>query len=433
MQPHHIQIGQTLRYGRDRDTDKATVGEHVNFWHATQCPGAASAQLEKGINPIAPVTTAFGRRRPAVLISSSPHRVGSTDTPWNDIFDPDNGHIRYFGDAKRPGVDPAEAPGNKLLLAMHGVHTAVETEARRAAVPILFFRRTTVAGVRKGFVQFQGLGVIERAERITQVAPRIEGSFTNYVYDIAVLALADENELFDWRWINQRRDGRLDDVECLTLAPAAWKRWLMAGPAAVARNRRHVSKLQITRRQDQLPEPGSRISTALEDILRFYAPQRHRFEGLAYAVTRKLLHSTGGQFTEGWITPASGDGGADFIARLDVGRGFGAVRQIVYGQAKCVGLTAGVDGKDIARTVARLKRGWFGVFVTTSYFSEPVQREVIEDEYPILLVSGKIVAETAYLLAQEQGCASVSEYLKLIDADFEGLKAHRRPEEVLHA
>ena len=428
MSPHHIQIGQILRYGRERDPDEPLA----NFWHATRCPGAACAQLEKGINPIAPVLTASGRRRPAVLISSSPHRVGSTGTPWHDIFDPDNGHIRYFGDAKTPGADPAAAPGNKLLLEVHRVHTAVEAEARRSAVPILFFRRTTVEGVRKGFVQFQGLGVLERAERITQTAPRIGASFTNYVYDIAVLALADENEFFNWCWINQRRDSQLDNDACLKLAPAAWKRWLKDGPAAMARNRRHVSKLQVTPRQDQLPEPGSRSSAVLDEIVRFYAPRRHRFEGLAYAVTRRLLHNAGGQFTEGWITPASGDGGADFIARLDVGQGFGAVRQIVYGQAKCVGLTSGVDGKDIARTVARLKRGWFGVFVTTSYFSEPVQREVIEDEYPVLLVSGRTVAETTYLLAQEQGCARVGEFLELIDAEFEALKAHRRPEEILH-
>ena len=41
------------------------------------------------------------------------------------------------------------------------------------------------------------------------------------------------------------------------------------------------------------------------------------------------------------------------------------------------------NGKDIARTVARLKRGWIGIYITTGYFSEPVQREVIEDKYPL--------------------------------------------------
>jgi hypothetical protein len=149
-------------------------------------------------------------------------------------------------------------------------------------------------------------------------------------------------------------------------------------------------------------------------------------------VARRLLSSSGRRFVEGWITPSSGDGGADFIGRLDIGVGFGAVRQVVYGQAKCTLPSGGVDGKDIARTVARLKRGWFGVFVTTGYFSEPVQREVIEDEYPILLVSGLTVADNASQLVEEGGFGSLRAYLDHLDAEFAGMVARRRPEQILH-
>ena len=192
-----------------------------------------------------------------------------------------------------------------------------------------------------------------------------------------------------------------------------------------------MSKLLVTKPKDQLPEKGSRYDHLLQTICAHYDTKKHHFEGLAYAITRHLLSRSGSRFIDGWITPAGGDGGADFIGRLDTGEGFSAVRQIIYGQAKCVATTSGVDGKDIARTVARLKRGWFGAFVTTSYFSEPVQREIIEDEYPLLLVSGLAVAETTFLLAEESGC-SVATYLETIDAEFEGMKARRRPEEILH-
>jgi hypothetical protein len=428
----HLQIGQVLRYSRTDGPNVPLVGSLSNFWHATSLPGTARVQLEKGINPIAPVLTVTGLRRPAILISSSPHRVGSAETPWHDIFDPDNGHIRYFGDAKTPSANPALAPGNKALLEAHQAHSAIDPVERLASVPIVFFRRTTVDGVRKGFVQFQGLGVIERAERITQSGPKGGLSFTNYVYDAAVLALSDENELFDWTWINRRRDPALSDNDCHKYAPAAWQRWLKQGPSSIARNRRRASKLLVTRPKEQLPSPGSKAATNLNEIVRYYETRKHRFEGLAYAIARKLLSGAGGRFVDGWITPAGGDGGADFIGRFDVGLGFGAVRQIVYGQAKCVLPTSCVDGKDIARTVARLRRGWFGVFVTTGYFSEPVQREVIEDEYPVRLVSGLAVAETASILAEEQGCANLRDYLDLLDAEFDGLIVRRRPEEVLH-
>ncbi|MFF4010875.1 hypothetical protein [Streptomyces sp. NPDC001717] len=38
------------------------------------------------------------RRRPAVLIRSSPWKAGTDETPWHDVFDLDNGRVRYFGD-----------------------------------------------------------------------------------------------------------------------------------------------------------------------------------------------------------------------------------------------------------------------------------------------------------------------------------------------
>ncbi len=431
MSQHKLSIGQILRYPREFSPGSPTIDGFTNFWHVTHSNNLARPQLEKGINPIAPIKANGGIRRPAILISSSPHRVGSAQTPWHDIFDVDNGHIRYFGDAKTPGQDPAQAPGNKALLEALAIHAAIDPAERARATPIIFFRRTSVNGATKGFLTFQGFGIVERAERITQFDQRQQVSFSNYVYDLAVLSLSDEHETFNWDWINARRNQTLSEGECLKLAPRAWQRWLKGGTSALPSTRRHVSKLLITKPKDQLPDKGSRNDHILKAICAHYATKKHHFEGLAYAITKHLLSRSGSKFVDGWITPAGGDGGADFIGRVDTGLGFGAVRQIVYGQAKCVATTSGVDGKDIARTVARLKRGWFGAFVTTSYFSEPVQREVIEDEYPLLLVSGLTVAETTYLLAEENGC-SVQAYLEMIDAQFEGMKSRRRPEEILH-
>jgi len=38
--------------------------------------------------------------------------------------------------------------------------------------------------------------------------------------------------------------------------------------------------------------------------------------------------------------------------------------------------------------VARLNRGQYGIFITTSYYTSNAQREVLEDGYPIKLFSG---------------------------------------------
>jgi hypothetical protein len=44
------------------------------------------------------------------------------------------------------------------------------------------------------------------------------------------------------------------------------------------------------------------------------------------------------------------------------------------------------------RLIARLKHRDVGVFVTTSYFEQQVQQELIEDGHPVLLISGGDIA-----------------------------------------
>lgn len=136
-------------------------------------------------------------------------------------------------------------------------------------------------------------------------------------------------------------------------------------------------------------------------------------------------------YKEGWITPASGDHGADFYGRLDIGFGFGKVKVILLGQAKCESLKKPTSGTHIARTVARLKRGWVGAYVTTSYFSEPMQREIIEDSYPILLINGKKIAETSLKIIHDDGYPSIESFLADVDTQYENKIKTRRPEELL--
>jgi hypothetical protein len=133
----------------------------------------------------------------------------------------------------------------------------------------------------------------------------------------------------------------------------------------------------------------------------------------------------------GWITPPSSDGGADFIARLDVGSGFSRAKIIVLGQAKCESPTTATGGNHIARTVARLRRGWLGVYVTTSFFSEAVQREVIEDQYPVCLIHGLRLAQEVSRMMYDSGYQSVGHLLADIDSRYDELVQVRKPEEIL--
>ncbi len=116
---------------------------------------------------------------------------------------------------------------------------------------------------------------------------------------------------------------------------------------------------------------------------------------------------------------------------MDIGSGFGAAKVIILGQAKCESLNSPTSGTHITRTVAKLRKGWLGVYVTTSYFSDKVQIEILEDKYPILLINGKILSEEVNEIVHQKRYKNVKEYLQEIDKEYEGAVKFRDPEEIL--
>lgn len=432
LEARKMQIGQVFAYRRPYSGTIPVIDDLENYFYITYKEGYNLPLLESGINKIADVNGPDQPRTPAILISSSPHKIGSSDTPWQDFFDSDNGHIRYYGDNKTPGKSPEQATGNKRLLEAYDAQNSLDLSVRQSAIPIIFFKRVTYKGRPKGNVMFQGYGIVERAERVTQYDLKTNKYFSNYVFDFAVLSLETEGEIFNWDWINKRRDPSMSLKNTHSYAPQSWKNWIKGGRSAIEKNRRRVSKLLTTKAEMQKPRPGSREEKALKQIYSFYEGKKVRFEGLAAAVSQKILNANSGSYVEGWITPSSSDGGSDFVGRLDVGTGFSTTKLVVLGQAKCEQIDTPTNGNHIARTVARLKRGWIGIYVTTSYFSEPVQREVIDDAYPIVLVNGLRLAEVVMELVYEQGFNSLKDFLDAIDGEYEGKIQSRRPEEILY-
>ena len=422
-------MGQIYRYSRPYSPELPEIDGYPNFFYETFTEGFNMPLLEKGIGPIGRIAGPEGIRTPAILISSSPHRAGSEGTPWQDIFDVDNGYIRYFGDNKSP--QPAGlAPGNKALYEQFEFHSSPTREGRSKAVPILFFERETVDGRVKGNMRFQGLGVLQSLEIITQYQSDI-GYFTNYQFEFSVLSLSAENEEFDWEWIAQRRKGQSLN-KCEKYAPSAWTQWVKEGQLALDKTRRKVSKHKVVSKPDQLPGPGTKEAKTLKAIYDFYSDgKKHQFELLASRVVQGLVSRSGATYKEGWITKSSGDGGVDFVGRIDLSSGFSVVKIVVLGQAKCESQNTGTSGKDIARTVARLRRGWVGAYVTTSFFTDKNQVEIIEDQYPLIMVNGREVAVETERLMVESGFSTVESFLLELEQDYNKSVLRRRPEEIL--
>jgi hypothetical protein len=345
----------------------------------------------------------------------------------------DNGHIRYYGDNKKPGSDPASAPGNKALLHAFQLAHSHEKELRAQTPPMLFFRRVTHKGKSKGFPQFLGFGVIRSAELVTQWDNKAECSFTNYAFDFTVLNMQAEHEVFDWDWIQSRRDTSLTLEESNQRGPTSWRKWIVSGANSLDTLRRRVSKLTIESPQNQRPTEGTELFDVLQAIYSYYAGKKHKFEALAEVISERVVGNDLGIYRKGWVTAAGGDGGADFVASIELGSEFSSAKLIVLGQAKCESLTTATGGNHIARTVARLKRGWLGVYVTTSYFSAPVQQEVIEDRYPIVLIHGKRVAqEVSEIVHESDAYDTVEQFLDEVTSNYESRIRQRQPEEILY-
>jgi hypothetical protein len=121
----------------------------------------------------------------------------------------------------------------------------------------------------------------------------------------------------------------------------------------------------------------------------------------------------------------------DFIGRIDMGSVTASTPVVVLGQAKCILPTSSISPEQVARVVARLRRGWIGVYVTTGSFSKQAQIEIIDDQYPVVLISGGTLAATVRRMAQANYGGDLPALLLSTADEYSAAITHRRPEEVL--
>ncbi|WP_313495473.1 restriction endonuclease [Stenotrophomonas sp.] len=419
-------MGELYRYPRPARPDERDIDGLPNFYHIVSDPGLATLQLERGINTPVVTEAVGGKRLAVILLASNENKRGSVENPWHDTLAPDEGFARYFGDNKSPGVDPGSARGNRTLLEQFELHTSPNREKRELAAPILLFRSS-----QKGFKEFAGLALITGAHRVTQFAEKNGGYFTNYLFDLAVLSLTEEDESLPMAWIRERRNPAKEPSIANAMAPKAWQYWIKYGSPEIEKVRRRVARYHILKKKDQVMPITSVAGRTLETIYQFYAEKRHRFEALASLACESRVRGTGAAYRRGWLTRGTGDGGLDFVGRIDIGEGSWGTKLVVLGQAKCEKVDTPTGGVHIARTVARLRRGWVGAYVTTSFFSEAVQREVHEDQYPVMLLNGAVLAGEVAKMRIAGGFGSDDEFLEHVDSTYEEQVSGRRPEEVL--
>ncbi|MGE2736090.1 restriction endonuclease [Mycolicibacterium vaccae] len=435
--PRLVFVGDELRYAQGANQRDVEVDGYVNYHWLTSPEGLARRKimLEAGINAPAEVVRPDGSRRGLIAIRSSPWKAGHETNPWHDEFDLDHGHVRYFGDHKPSTVGlPGATTGNRLLLDAARLHGGTTHEERLLAPPLFLFRAITVhrggKAVVKGYVEFCGAAIIERLEHVVQRDPKTGRSFPNLSLDLAVVS-GGEIDGVDFRWIDDRRNPALTAAETLRHAPESWRRWINQGRIAIPGIRRRVLASAVRSNKEQQPAVGSAEATFLQGLYQFYDGRKHAFELLASRVAAEVLRESGARYKEGWLSRSSGDGGVDFIGRIDMGSLEASTPVVVLGQAKCIQPTSSVSPEQVARVVARLRRGWIGVYVTTGSFSRQAQVEIIDDQYPVVLIAGGTLATTVQRMVQANYGGDVGALLASTVEEYQAAVTHRRPEEVI--
>ena len=379
-------IGQVFRVPLDR-TDLTMSSSYPNLHVVTKGRHARGFNPQMGMFFYKSVCDQTGKaRRPAFIFYSTDDRRGSSYNPWIDIIDEDRGYALYHGDNRHPDRSPMEGRGNSQLMAV--IQQYSDPALRSAAPPVLLFSDQTNEGRRKGYRRFSGFGVPTFVH--VQAQGSEGGHFANLAIELALFSIDAEQGLFDFSWIDDRRDASLSLGEVNRRAPESWQVWVRDGVYALDKVRRIVLRSQVLSPSDQR-DINADERAILERVHSHYSSTPHHFEGLASLVAQRLL---GPSCSRGWVTNRSGDGGIDFVNRMVVGTGFATTSLVVIGQAKALNPDRGtVAGRDLARVAARLQRGWLGVFVTTGTYTKQAQAELDVDGYPIVLINGQHLAK----------------------------------------
>lgn len=314
----------------------------------------------------APIDNESGRNVPAYFVLVTRDMSAQHHNPWDDVVDEVSGNIIYWGDAKFSAREKHynDFRGNARLEAANNIRL----EGRLDEMPpILHFSKR-----QSGYLVFNGLCVLSDLRHAW---------FEDHGKPVknlrALLSILDVEEV-DVDWLNARVTGADTNAVDRKLAP---KSWLRARKGKI--DRRHVWASKIRRKEQQVPLSGSEDEAILEQVRRL-SPVA--FEAFTVALVNKLPEIMPGLEHKVTRTRRTGDHGIDFFGMFRLP--YPIAYEIDFlGEAKRY--QSPITPDQVSRLVARLGRGQYGLYFTTSFFSEQAQREIEADRYPVRLFSGQ--------------------------------------------
>jgi hypothetical protein len=222
----------------------------------------------------------------------------------------------------------------------------------------------------------------------------------NYRAHLAILA----DDTVELDWLHRRATATTRD-QLVGDGPPAWRRYQSG-----LLQRLQIWAPDVRTTLDQLPPPGSGDARLLHQLVAMSPTQ---FEAAVVALFREMSEVR----HEITRTKPTGDGGFDFYGKFTFPP---PLRYEIdfLGEAKKFSSSTAVTPGHVSRLVARLARGQYGVFVTTSFFTRQAQEEVLADGYPTTLVAGADLIRVMRELRVTRGSELSPTWLQAVEAEL---------------
>jgi hypothetical protein len=318
---------------------------------------------------------------------------------WPDEIDDEFGLFTYYGDNRRPGheLHYTKRKGNLILKT---IFNSLHIDKRDQIPPILIFAK----GVEGRDVVFKGLVVpgasgVNQTEDLIAVWKISRGQrFQNYKATFTILDV----QCVQREWISDIHSEKVLSNN----APRVWLDWRNGGLYQALTASR---TLEYRTKCEQLPRPGLEedIIKVLVSYFKTHPEKEYAFEKCAAEIVRLMDSNIASyELTRPWR-----DGGRDAVGSYRIGLISNAIKVDFALEAKCHQLNSGSGVRDTSRLVSRLRHRQFGIFVTTSYVDTQAYKEIVEDQHPVIIISGadiaKILIQTGY-----NSVTSIHQWLK---------------------
>lgn len=354
--------------------------------------GNAGNISDEPLNKLIPGLSNAGGFRKVVNIPGQPRRVrlcalvsSGSDPDWPDSLDHERGIFTYYGDNRKAGNHDMHSTPRGGNVILRDAYTNLHSNKRHLIPPFLIFEKE---GSRGFAYKFKGLAVpgvngLGPSEDLVAIwkSDANNNRFLNYRSRFTVLNI----ETVPRKWLVEIQS---TGDSTGPSAPKIWKEFLETGKAPPLLAPRTI---KIRNKIEQLPNNQTEWEI-LNTVVNYYKnhPQgEYAFEKCAVEVC--LLSDT--KILNLELTPPTRDGGRDGIGTYRLGTDFSYIKVEFSMEAKCYDPQNSNGVKLTSRLISRLKHRQFGYFVTTSFVAQQAYNEIIEDNHPVIIFSGRDIAK----------------------------------------